>query len=229
MLARARGPRHRSHLSPDLSESPYPTNQGISPGFVAPGICTSKLVGQETLDPGFDDHDEHPKPIRWWPYRLLPAPHVLCRTLFPTLQGWGEKPVWDKIISLISVPSVLVLVATLPVVETEMESEHSDQDSIADVLGLDLRGTRPRRSQVERHASIEPETEWQEYRRRTRSSTARSAIDGNSVTSSWRSTRHGRPSPGLLPTHQSSVSLGHAPGQPKQVTRHQPGSFLDLW
>lgn len=63
------------------------------------------------------------RPIYWWPYAILPPPHVLLATLFPTLQNWGEKSYWDKFISTISVPSIFLLVSTLPVVEVEGKEE----------------------------------------------------------------------------------------------------------
>ncbi|KAK4136393.1 hypothetical protein BT67DRAFT_339225, partial [Trichocladium antarcticum] len=133
---------------------------------------------------------DRPRPVRWWPYRLLPAPHVVLATAFPTLQGWGEKRWWDKVVSLVSVPSILLLVITLPVVETE---RGDDGDSEADVVEHTPEvGFRQQQEQQEQQArqehtnmaapslavsmpldgggdSLPAETEWQAYRRRTRS------------------------------------------------------------
>ncbi|RDA83289.1 hypothetical protein CP532_3697 [Ophiocordyceps camponoti-leonardi (nom. inval.)] len=58
-------------------------------------------------------------PVRWWPYWALPPPDVLLATLFPTLQDWREKSYWDRFLSAVSVPSIFLLVITLPVVDTE--------------------------------------------------------------------------------------------------------------
>lgn len=71
------------------------------------------------------------RPIYWWPYAILPPPHVLLATLFPTLQNWSEKSYWDKFISTISVPSIFLLVSTLPVVEVEAKE---DDDSSAETV-----------------------------------------------------------------------------------------------
>ena len=109
---------------------------------------------------------EQPRPVRWWPYSVLPPPHVLYATLFPTLQGWKEKTIWDKLVSAISIPSIFLLVITLPVVE----SDAGDGDSVVDTVVEPL-ATR-HASHVASAASVEPhihqrESEWQRFRRRT--------------------------------------------------------------
>ncbi|RCI15447.1 hypothetical protein L249_3569 [Ophiocordyceps polyrhachis-furcata BCC 54312] len=58
-------------------------------------------------------------PVRRWPHWALPPPDVLLATLFPTLQDWREKSYWDRFLSAVSVPSIFLLVITLPVVDTE--------------------------------------------------------------------------------------------------------------
>lgn len=103
-----------------------------------------------------------PTPVKWWPYALLPAPHVLLATLFPTLQGWGEKTIWDKFVSAISVPSIFLLVTTLPVVESETTQDDATLGTIAETM-----------AHVAPAVSVEPraigdESEWERYRRRTR-------------------------------------------------------------
>ena len=155
---------------PGLSESPAlitPTPGGHSSAFAFAGPSESRHSF-----PGFDDEDETPKPVKWWPYQLLPAPHILYGTLFPTLQGWGEKTIWDKVVSLISVPSILILVTTLPVVE----SERGDEDGEVTVADPPTPGSRGRAVppiSVEPAEFTVPDAAWQEYRRRTRSNTSR--------------------------------------------------------
>ncbi|KAK3393000.1 Sodium/calcium exchanger protein-domain-containing protein [Podospora didyma] len=123
----------------------------------------------------FEDHIEPPRPINWWPYRILPPPHILLATIFPTLQGWGEKSLWDKLISLISVPSIFVLVTTLPVVETDTQDDNTETD-LADPPGLGHVGSISMPVSIESENGIEPETEWQEYRRRAHSVSSRSPL-----------------------------------------------------
>lgn len=104
------------------------------------------------------------RPVRWWPYSLLPPPHVVLATLFPTLQGWREKTIWDKFLSTISVPSIFLLVITLPVVESETNDGSVDDMTIPDNNSRrELGHTAPPVSVEPQY--IEPEGEWERYRR----------------------------------------------------------------
>ncbi|KAL8818000.1 MAG: hypothetical protein Q9191_008034, partial [Dirinaria sp. TL-2023a] len=69
----------------------------------------------------FDESEE--KPISWWPYKALPPPQVLVSTLFPTLYSWKDKNLWEKMLGLVSAPSVFLLTITLPVVESERDED----------------------------------------------------------------------------------------------------------
>ncbi|KAI5861794.1 Sodium/calcium exchanger protein-domain-containing protein [Durotheca rogersii] len=113
------------------------------------------------------------KPIWWWPYRLLPSPYIIFTTLFPTLQGWRSKGIWDKFVSVISVPSIFLLVITLPVVENETPDDDLEAESVADEAPLlapsDAGNTAAPTLSLEVEVPVESETEWQRYRRRTRS------------------------------------------------------------
>ncbi|OAQ99750.1 hypothetical protein LLEC1_01973 [Akanthomyces lecanii] len=104
-----------------------------------------------------------PKPVFWWPYSILPPPHIILATLFPTLQGWRSKTWWDRLVSTISVPSIFLLVLTLPVVEPEEEEDDNTDVTIASRSGLD--GTS---CSVDRFAELngqrEGNGEWQRYR-----------------------------------------------------------------
>ncbi|KAI5923368.1 Sodium/calcium exchanger protein-domain-containing protein [Camillea tinctor] len=156
--------------SPALS--PFP-GYSDSPFAITPNVERSSYLMPA---PAIEHHPSlstlvehvHPKPVRWWPYQLLPAPHILLNTLFPTLQGWQEKSVWDKFISIISVPSIFLLVITLPVVESETPDEDLDESIVEQPASGHLGNTAPPVS-YEPDGEIEPETEWQRYRRSTRS------------------------------------------------------------
>ncbi|KAJ3575364.1 hypothetical protein NPX13_g4062 [Xylaria arbuscula] len=118
-----------------------------------------------------------PKPVKWWPYSILPPPHIVLSTLFPTLQSWRTKSIWDKFVSVISVPSIFLLVITLPVVETETAHDESD-DVIADEASAS-------QVAIEVDEPTETETEWQRYRRSTMSrGTSRSPSPSPSYTHS---------------------------------------------
>ncbi|KAI1751934.1 Sodium/calcium exchanger protein-domain-containing protein [Xylaria castorea] len=128
-----------------------------------------------------------PKPVKWWPYTLLPPPHILLSTLFPTLQAWRTKSIWDKFASVISVPSIFLLVITLPVVEEETADDASD-DIVVDQPSLGHIHPVPPVT-IEFEESAEQETEWQRYRRSTRSKASsrspspnRSILNGSQTT-----------------------------------------------
>ncbi|OAA69482.1 sodium/calcium exchanger protein [Cordyceps fumosorosea ARSEF 2679] len=104
-----------------------------------------------------------PKPVSWWPYSILPPPHIILATLFPTLQGWGTKTWWDRFVSAISVPSIFLLVLTLPVVEPE-----EDEDEHTDVTIASQSGHEVIVSDVDRFSQEngrqEGVAEWERYR-----------------------------------------------------------------
>ncbi|KAI0013357.1 hypothetical protein F4779DRAFT_563231 [Xylariaceae sp. FL0662B] len=150
---------------PIFTDSPSETisNQQQPPHLVLP-------------PPAVEEHSAFPhlvervdsKPVRWWPYQLLPPPRVLFGTLFPTLQGWRSKGIWDKLISIISVPSIFLLVITLPVVESEITGDEPE-DNIAEQPASGRLNNTATPVSFEPNGVIEPETEWQRYRRNSRS------------------------------------------------------------
>ncbi|KAK4672945.1 hypothetical protein QC763_107420 [Podospora pseudopauciseta] len=169
------------HSSPSLS--PFPGFME-SPALLTPAspehppafpFSDSLDMRRQSIS-GFPDHVEEPKPVRWWPYSVLPPPHVLLATLFPTLQGWREKTWWDKILSVISVPSIFLLVTTLPVVETDAGDGESSEVDFLDSPPFGQPGNTAVPVSVMEANLAEPETEWEEYRRRTKSVSSRSMI-----------------------------------------------------
>ncbi|EXJ79124.1 hypothetical protein A1O3_08625 [Capronia epimyces CBS 606.96] len=79
------------------------------------------------------DEDEEPRRhFSWWPYKHLPAPQDIIATLFPTLRGWREKSITDRILGVVTAPSVFLLTITLPVVEPKQDQpEDLDPDLLA--------------------------------------------------------------------------------------------------
>lgn len=108
------------------------------------------------------------KPVKWWPYQYLPPPHVLLHTLFPTLQAWHNKSIWDKFVSVISVPSIFLLVITLPVVENDTTEDEFNGSIVEEAASLPLPAVPPTSTE-------DQETEWQRYRRSTRSTRSRAS------------------------------------------------------
>ncbi|TGO82185.1 hypothetical protein BPOR_0896g00020 [Botrytis porri] len=109
------------------------------------------------------------RPIRWWPYRILPSPQIVLSALFPTLCTWRDKSGWDKFISVISAPSIFLLAITLPVVE----SESKDQEEISSIdqrreSGTSRRNTGPSLIPDSPSFISEAGSEWVEYQRSRR-------------------------------------------------------------
>lgn len=169
-------PSRRSSQSDRSSPaSPFPQFTD-SPMMLTPNVSNAHdeqgefhLPGPAHRDSPFVDLQmpiEDPRPIRWWPYAVLPPPHIVLATLFPTLQGWREKSYWDKLVSALSLPSLFLLVITLPVVETETNRGSSVMETIRDNASARAVGQLAPPVSLEQD-SIEPENEWQRYRRYT--------------------------------------------------------------
>lgn len=68
-----------------------------------------------------EEEEQEMRRFPWWPYQYLPAPQIIVATLFPTIYGWCEKSIVDKMLGLVTAPSVFLLTTTLPVVEPKEE------------------------------------------------------------------------------------------------------------
>jgi sodium/potassium/calcium exchanger 6 len=86
----------------------------------APSLHLASPLGPVDSPDCFSDQDgpcnEAEKPLRWWPYNLLPPPSVILRTLFPTVVRWHDRSFWGKCVGISAMPSVFLLTLTLPVV-----------------------------------------------------------------------------------------------------------------
>ena len=96
-----------------------------------------------------DDEEEPMRRFSWWPYQTLPAPQVIYSTLFPTLYGWREKSHVDRILGLVTAPSVFLLAITLPVVEPPEEKGPDPDPSLLSPIG--------HRSRSNSHVVITPD------------------------------------------------------------------------
>lgn len=110
--------------------SPFPEYHD-DPSFIsrsrAPSIrLPPPSIGSESTYNQRMTSDVDEKPIAWWPYKALPPPQVLISTLFPTLYSWHDKNWWEKLLGIVSAPSVFLLAVTLPVVESQTDDEVPD-------------------------------------------------------------------------------------------------------
>ncbi|KAL8803217.1 MAG: hypothetical protein Q9182_003318 [Xanthomendoza sp. 2 TL-2023] len=120
-------PRISSGTQASSPASPFPEYHD-DPNFVPRSRASSirlppPSIGSEStyLQRVSQDLDE--RPIGWWPYKVLPPPQILSSTLFPTLFSWHDKNGWEKLLGIVSAPSVFLLAVTLPVVESESGDE----------------------------------------------------------------------------------------------------------
>jgi sodium/potassium/calcium exchanger 6 len=98
----------------------HPPSIRLPPPSISP-------VSYQTHD---GDHDRQPKPLKWWPYSVLPSPHVLAATLFPTLYTLPDKNIWEKFLGIVAAPAVFLLTITLPVVECDKDDDDSEIDAV---------------------------------------------------------------------------------------------------
>lgn len=101
--------RTRSPLSdaPSSAPSPFPSyheDQSFRGSF--------DLPPPSMPCPSYEERKAMPFPLD-----ILPSPRVVYAALFPTLQGWKSKTMWEKLLAVVSAPSVFVLTITLPVAE----------------------------------------------------------------------------------------------------------------
>jgi sodium/potassium/calcium exchanger 6 len=80
--------------------------------------------------------NEPAKIPRWWPSRVLPSPHVLVGTLFPTFSNWHDKNIWEKLLGIVAGLPVFLLTITLPVVEPEKDEAEGGHAELSMDLGL---------------------------------------------------------------------------------------------
>jgi sodium/potassium/calcium exchanger 6 len=155
--------------------SPFP-NYTDSPGALSAhsSRAPSLLLPEATRLSHESSHilesiEDELKPIRWWPYRFLPCPRLLLATLFPTLCSWSDKSIWDKMLSLLSTPSIFLLTVTLPVVEPESKDDEPTEEEIHEepLPMLRRRSTRQRLTPSSPYLEAGVEPEWLHYRRAT--------------------------------------------------------------
>jgi solute carrier family 24 (sodium/potassium/calcium exchanger), member 6 len=114
-----------THLTPAASRPP---SIRLPPPSLSPESC--HLLPYAAED--YEEDENELRTFKWWPYKHLPPPQVIGRTLFPTIYSWSGKSIWDKLLGIVTVPSVFLLTITLPIVETDEKEEPGD--TLSDML-----------------------------------------------------------------------------------------------
>ena len=167
---------------PAFTDSPLPISS-ISPHAPNPNPSIPPLpLADPMLIPSSENvnsilHSQE-RPVRWWPYHILPDPHTMVATLFPTLCTWREKSPWDKFVSVICAPSIFLLAITLPVVEADTQDDEVDMEPVVTrTTGQSGSSSSAPPALVPDSPSLEPRVspEWIRYRRSTGQSSPRSS------------------------------------------------------
>ncbi|THW95443.1 hypothetical protein D6D18_05766 [Aureobasidium pullulans] len=123
-----------SQISPNASapSSPFPAyyepasaSSSRPPSLYLPPASVSVA----SYPPTHIDDEEDERPLRWWPYKILPPPLVLLYRLLPTIEHWRNKNWWERLLAVVAAPSMFLLIVTLPVVE-------SDREEIEEEIGI---------------------------------------------------------------------------------------------
>lgn len=145
---RSRASSRSSHLSPFPA---YHDDPNFVPSAHAPGtLLPPSSIGSESTDHHNFFRRIEDRPLRWWPYKVLPTPQILISTLFPTLYSWKDKNVWEKMLGVVAAPSVFLLAITLPIVEADKEEgEENIPETVDPDPGLlSPEGVRYRRGSI---------------------------------------------------------------------------------
>ena len=127
---RSRASSRSSHVSPFPA---YHDDPNFVPTARTPSLRLppSSIGSESTFHQNLFQEPES-RPLRWWPYKVLPTPQILVSTLFPTLYSWRDKNVWEKLLGIVAAPSVFLLAITLPVVESDKKEDEDDLPEIVD-------------------------------------------------------------------------------------------------
>lgn len=174
----------RGRSSSPASEFPKYTDSPLPISAHGSSRTPSLLLPNAELSPEssyvLDETDcSSPKPVRWWPYKVLPPPEVLLATLFPTLYTWKDKSIWDKFLSVISAPPIFILVITLPVVEPASKDEEKNDESTEEAQNLVARrmsSVALRVTPGSPNGDLDEEPEWLQYRRSTLNADRRNTL-----------------------------------------------------
>lgn len=148
---RSRASSRSSGLSPfpTYHDDPnfVPTRPSRTPSLRLP---PSSIGSESTYHQNLYQQPEE-KPLRWWPYKILPTPHILISTLFPTLYSWKDKNMWEKMLGIVAAPSVFLLAITLPIVEVD---KGKDEEDLPEIVDLEPGLTSPERTGRRRGSTL---------------------------------------------------------------------------
>lgn len=119
---------------PAYTDYPWSAQGSTRPPSLRPPSPSASLASYRSRDP-FAVHEPAKVP-RWWPSSVLPPPHILFGTLFPTLTNWNEKNFGEKLLGVVACIPVFLLTITLPVVEPEKDEDDGGHAELSMDFGL---------------------------------------------------------------------------------------------
>jgi len=154
---------HPDHKRPALHQEDFPPYTD-SPALLSPAGSRppSIRLPAPSMSPesshllgllGDDGEEEVLRRYSWWPYKYLPAPQVMMSKLFPTVYGWRDKSHVDRLLGIVTAPTVFLLTTTLPVVEPK-----EDNTEDPDLAELTANGGSVSRSRGQSLVGLNPDT-----------------------------------------------------------------------
>ncbi|TAQ90524.1 hypothetical protein B7494_g1168 [Chlorociboria aeruginascens] len=200
------------------------TRNSITTSLLPNIVLPDSTISPESTTDFHGEYQE--RPIKWWPYQVLPSPYILLSALFPTLCTWRDKSIWDKFVSVVSAPSIFLLAITLPVVEAEPLEDAEDKSSGNERRSSTM-GTRSSTAPLLQadSPSLEAEPEWIRYRRstsydsHTRSEPRAFSEQNSAAVAVSTENMHNNPHLPPSPIKQSSVHLDDASSSPPSALR----------
>jgi solute carrier family 24 (sodium/potassium/calcium exchanger), member 6 len=121
-----KSPLHHAFPAYTDPSGSYSTVSSRPPSIRLPAPSMSP---ESTHDLGLlTEQDQEMRKFSWWPYHILTPPQEILSTLFPTLYGWRDKGWSDKLLGIVTAPSVFLLAVTLPVVDGDSSDALPDPD-----------------------------------------------------------------------------------------------------
>lgn len=113
----------QSETSSRTTPFPLYSDAAEGPAFPTPSSPSAATSRSE-------DYTGEPRIVPKWMGRgSLPTASELVSTLFPTMDGWSSKSLWDKFLAVVAAPSVLILTLTVPVVEPDQPENPTGTDN----------------------------------------------------------------------------------------------------
>lgn len=122
----SRGVLHQEDFPPYVDSPSVMTPISSRPPSIHPVAPSMSPESTHHLGLLPDEEEEPMRTFSWWPYKYLPAPQTIISTLFPTLYEWRKRSAAERLLGIVTSPSLFLFRITLPVVEPKEEEDEPD-------------------------------------------------------------------------------------------------------